>query len=151
MNTQYKSPAKRMAFTILLLLSLITPGIVQAIEEQQVLTGPINFAVAIMGTSQSKTYTVNSDFFPAMMIIPVYLSGSSTFRVSMSKTDTMGEFIGFIERGYGHPPNNHMLGVTPCTIAIESRFWDYGTAVVYSSILFSFEPGPHRYTVTLSY
>jgi hypothetical protein len=140
-----------MAFAILIMLSIMTPGIVQAIEEQQVLTGPINFAIAIMGTGQSKTYTVNSDFFPAMMIIPVYLSGSSTFRVSMSKTDTTGEIIGFLERGYGHPPNSHKIGITPCTIGVESRFWDYGTAVVYSSILFSFEQGPHRYTVTLSY
>jgi len=151
MNTQYKILAKRLTIAILLLLCLITPNIVQAIEKEQVLTNPINFAVAIMGNGQSKTYTVESDFFPAMMIIPVYLSGSGTLRVSMSKTDTAGEFIGFIERGYGHPPNSHILGITPCTIGVESRFWDYGTAVVYSSILFSLEQGPHKYTVTLSY
>ena len=84
-----------------------------------------------------------------LVIIILLLSSNSI--VSQPYWEKTGEIIGVILNGSGSPSNSHNVGVTPRSISVSSRFWDWGTAMVYSALLFSLEEGPFTYTVRLSY
>jgi hypothetical protein len=141
-----------------LVMGIITPGIVCAVEEEVISVGPISTTFAYMNKGQSKTYTVQSDFYPDLMIISFVVNGSGNMLINVTKTDTMGELIGVLEIGaFTSVPDSSSkkqtdnVGVTPCTISINGRFWDYGYGVIVSGLLASFEEGPHKYTITINY
>ena len=84
-----------------------------------------------MVPGQTKTYTVESELYPAIMIIPVVIYGTGNFAVTVSsKTDTSGELFGVMQVGgystiqigtqYGAN-----VGVTPSTIRLAARFYDF--------------------------
>ncbi len=110
-----------------------------------------NFRFAIMAPDQSRSFTAESNGMFDLMFIHVIVLGQGTLRISVSKTDTIGEVIAVMQKGEGYPDSGCNVGITPRTLTLSSRFWwDYGTTVVASG-LFSMEEGPHKYTVRLSY
>jgi hypothetical protein len=111
----------------------------------------INVHATIMLPGQSKTYTAESDYFPDIMIIPVAVYGNGTLHITVTKTDTIGEVIAVMQYGNGHPPSGYIIGITPCSIPLDSRCWDYGSTIIFSSLLFTLDPGPYKYTLSLSY
>jgi hypothetical protein len=140
----------RTIFCLAVLLACTTiPAVTSALEPDP--ASPVHFALAVMLQGQTKTFVVESNFFPNMMIVPVALYGSGTLRVSVSKTDSAGDIIAIVEEGGGHPEFNYVVGITPCNISISSRFWDYGTGIVVSSLLFTLDEGPYSYSLTLAY
>ncbi len=138
------------------LMSIITPGIASALEEEAITVGPITSAFVIMLTKQTKTFNVESDLYPATLIISLAVYGSGTLNVSVTKNDTSGELIGVMQLGgyntvkigqqYGAT-----VGVTPCSLALNARFWDAGFGIIVSGLVSSLEKGPHKYSVSLSY
>ncbi len=146
-------------FVLLIALAFVAiPGIGWAMEEQYVSIGPINSAFAVMLKGQTKTYTVTSDFFPDMMIVGLIVNGSGNLSISVTKTDTSGELVGVMQRGAlstvtDQEPQRfaRAIGITPCTLSINGRFYEYGYGIIISSLLASFEQGPHSYTLTLSF
>jgi len=155
MKRIYKIETMRRVLPVLLLLCIITPGIVWSAEVEQVSVGPITADVAIMLPGQSKSYTVESELYPALMIIPVLIYGSGNLSVSVSKTDTIGELFGVMQVGGYNPlvvqtKYGASVGVTPRTIILNSRFYDIGYIVVVSGLLATTEEGPYRYSINLS-
>lgn len=145
-------------FSVFLITMLIVPQIAFSQEVEDISIGPINWAFAIMLKGQTKTYTVSSDFFPDVMIVGLIVKGSGNLSVSVTKTDTSGELIGVIQRGAlstvtDQEPQRfaHALGITPCTISVSGRFYEYGYGIIMSSLLASLEKGPHTYTLTVSF
>jgi hypothetical protein len=150
MNSVNKKNKKLLLLLLLLLFFLLHTNMVYAgIEDVD--SSIINVHAAVMLSGQTKTFTAESDYFPDIMIIPVYVSGDGTLRVTVTKTDTIGEVIAVMQNGYGHPPSGYVIGITPCSLPLSFRCWEYGSAIVFSSLLFTLEPGPYKYTVTLSY
>jgi len=148
----------RRVLPVLLLMCIITPGIAFALEDEAVNIGPITTAVALIRLGQTKTYTVESDFYPDVMLIAVFVNQSGTLAISVTKTDTSGELIGVMQYGaYSSVPNSSAVkyaakaSITPCTVTISGKFWEYGSGVVLSGVLATIEPGPYKYTITLSY
>ena len=142
----------------MLLLCVFLPQTGWSMEVEQVSLGPINSAFAIMAKGQTKTYTVTSEFFPDLMIIGIVVYGGGNMVVGVSKTDTSGELIGVLQIGayssvYEQESQKYASkkGITPCTIQIVGRFFDYGYGVIISGLLASFEEGPHSYKLTISY
>jgi len=140
----------------MLLLCVFMPGACWSIGEQQVSVGPINTAFAIMMKGQTKTYTVTSDFYPDLMILGIVVYGGGNMVVNVSKTDTSGELIGVLQIGaYSSVVDQESQkyasrrGITPCTIQIVGRFFDYGYGVIMSGLLASIEEGTHSYTLTI--
>jgi len=111
---------------------------------------PVNFGIALMLPGQSRSFTAESDLFFNFMVIPVFAQGSGTLSISLSKTDTYFDFISVMQSGYGYPDENYNMGFTPRTVSISTRFWDYGTTMVYA-MLFSLGEGPYSFRVSLSY
>lgn len=143
---------------VTLVVSIITPGTVKAMETEVISVGPINAAFALMNKGQSKTYTVKSDFYPDLMFIYFVVNGTGTMIINVTKTDTMGELIGVLEIGaYTSVPGSSSknqtanVGITPCSITVNGRFYDYGYGVIVSGLLASFEEGPHQYTLTITF
>jgi hypothetical protein len=143
---------------ILLLTLLVLPGEGFSLEVENVSIGPINSAFAIMLKGQTKTYTVTSDFFPDIMIVGLVVNGNGNLSVSVTKTDTNGELIGVMQRGAFSTVTDqesqrfaHAVGITPCTISVSGRFYEYGYGIIISSLLASLEEGPHTYTLTISF
>lgn len=62
-----------------------------------------------------------------------------------------GEIILVMQKGYGHPDFEHKIGITPCPVLIHSRFWDYGTVFVFTSIQSTLKVGSYTCLVTLPY
>jgi hypothetical protein len=148
----------------ILLLCISLPGVGWSIEPEQVSVGPINSAFAIMLKGQTKTYTVTSDFFPDLMIVGLAVYGNWGFgggilRVSVDKKDTSGELIGVLQVGaYSSVTDQESVkyayrrGITPCTIAVNGRFYGgFGYGVIISGLVASLEPGPYSYTLTISF
>ena len=155
MKRIYKTETIRRVLPVLLLMCIITPGIAWSAEVEQVSAGPITAALAVMWIGQSKTYTVDSELYPAIMIIPVVIYGSGNLSVTVSKTDTHGELFGVMQVGGYNPlviqtKYGAVVGVTPSSIILSSRFYDNGFIVVMSGLLASLEEGPHRYSITLN-
>lgn len=154
MKRIYKTETIRRVLPVLLLMCIIAPGIAWSAEVEQVSAGPITAAFAIMVPGQTKTYTVESELYPAIMIIPVVIYGTGNFAVTVSKTDTSGELFGVMQVGgystiqigtqYGAN-----VGVTPKTLRLAARFYDSAFIFVMSGLLASVEEGPHRYSITL--
>lgn len=121
-----------------------------ASERDSLSADQVNLAVIWPG--QTKTFTAESDTLYNIMIIPVIVVGPGTLNISVSKTDSVGELIGVMQTGNGHPASGYNVGITPRSLTLSSRFWwEYGMAVITSALLFTTEDGPHRYNVTLSY
>ena len=154
MKRIYKTETIRRVLPVLLLLCIITPGIVWSAEVEQVSAGPITAAFAVMVPGQTKTYTVDSELYPAIMIIPVVIYGTGNLIVTVSKTDTSGELFGVMQVG-GYSPlqigtqYGANVGVTPKTLRVAARFYDSAFIFVMSGLLASVEEGPHRYSITL--
>lgn len=155
----YKKETIRLVLPVLLMMCIITPGIVWSAEVEQVSLGPITADVAIMLPGQSKSYAVESELYPAMMIIPVVIFGSggsgNNLSISVSKTDTSGELFGVMQVGGYNPlvvqtKYGAAVGVTPRTIILNARSYDIGFIVVVSGLLVSTEEGPHRYSISLN-
>ena len=154
MKRIYKTETMRRVLPVLLLMCIITPGIAWSAEVEQVTPGPIAVEFAVMVPGQSKSYTVETELYPAIMIIPVVIYGTGNFAVTVSKTDTSGELFGVMQVGgystiqigtqYGAN-----VGVTPKTLRLAARFYDSAFIVVMSGLLASVEEGPHRYSLTL--
>jgi hypothetical protein len=158
MKKIYKIKIVLLFLPILLLVCIIMPGTGQAAEAEQVSLGPINSTVLFMRNGQSRTFTVESDFFPDIMTIFLFVRGSGTASISVTKTDTTGELIGVMQvGGFKSVPNSESqkfdrtVGITPCNLSISGRFYTYGLGVIMSGIIASVEPGPHKYTLTISY
>jgi hypothetical protein len=158
MKRIYKTKSMWLVLLMTLVVSIITPGTVKAMETEVISVGPINAAFALMNKGQSKTYTVKSDLYPDLMVIYFIVNGSGNMGINVTKTDTMGELIGVMEIGaYTSVPNSGSktqtanVGVTPCSISINGRFYDYGYGVIVSGLLASLEEGPHQYTITITY
>jgi hypothetical protein len=155
MKRIYKTETIRRVLPVLLLMCIITPGIVWSAEVEQVSVGPITAALAVMVPGQTKTYTVESELYPAVMIVPVVIYGTGNFAVTVTKTDTSGELFGVMQVGgystiqigtqYGAA-----VGVTPITIRLAARFYDSAFIVVMSGLLATIEEGPYRYSITLN-
>jgi hypothetical protein len=159
MKRIYKTETMRRVLPVLLLMCFITPGIVWSAEVEQVSVGPITADVAIMLPGQSKSYTVESELYPAMMIIPVVIFGAggsgSQMSITMSKTDTIGELFGVMQVGGYNPLQVQTkyaanVAVTPRSITIFARTYDIAFIVIVSGLLVSTEEGPHRYSLSLS-
>ena len=156
MKRIYKTETIRRVLPVLLLMCIITPGIVWSAEVEQVSAGPFSAAFAVMWSGQSKTYTVDSELYPAIMIIPVVIYGPSmNLNITVSKTDTSGEVFGVMQVGGYNPlvaqtKYGSAVGVTPRTITLATRCYDIGFIVVMSGLLVSTEEGPHRYSISLS-
>jgi len=150
MNSVNKKNKKLLLFLLLLLFFLLQTNIGYA-GIKDVDPSIINVHAAVMLPGQTKTYTAESDYFPDIMIIPVAVYGNGTLKITVTKTDTIGEVIAVMQNGYGHPPSGYVIGITPCSLPLSLRCWDYGSAIVLSSLLFTLDPGPYKYTVTLSY
>jgi hypothetical protein len=154
MKRIYKTETIRRVLPVLLLMCIITPGIVWSAEIEQVTPGPIAFEFAVMVPGQSKSYTIETELYPALAIIPVVIYGTGNFAVTVSKTDTSGELFGVMQVGgystaqigtqYGAN-----VGVTPKTLRVAARFYDSAFIFVMSGLLVSVEEGPHRYSITL--
>ena len=156
MKRIYKTETIRRVLPVLLLLCIITPGIVWSAEVEQVSAGPITAAFAVMVPGQTKTYTVESELYPAIMIIPVVIFGTGNFVVTVTKTDTSGELIGVMQIGaYSSVPDQYsqkylyMVGITPCSPSVVGRFFDSGFGLIISGLLASLEKGPHTYTLSI--
>ena len=154
MKRIYKTETIRRVLPVLLLLCIITPGIVWSAEVEQVSAGPITAAFAVMVPGQTKTYTVDSELYPAIMIIPVVIYGTGNFVVTVTKTDTSGELFGVMQVGGYNPTeigtrHGANIGVTPKTLRVAARFYDSAFIFVMSGLLASVEEGPHRYSITL--
>jgi len=157
MKSIYKIKSVQLVLSMLL-LSVLLPGVCWAIEAEQVSLGPINTAFAVMLKGQEKSYTVTSKFYPDLMIVGLVVYGSGNMVVTVTKTDTSGELIGVLQIGayssvYEQESQKYASkkGITPCTIQIVGRFFDYGYGVIISGLLASFEEGPHSYKLTISY
>jgi hypothetical protein len=159
MKRIYKTKTMLQALLAVLLMCSITPGIVWSAEVEQVSAGPITADVAIMLPGQSKSYTVESDLYPDLAIIPVVIFGSGSagnfLNITVSKTDTSGELFGVMQLGGYNPlvaqtKNGAAVGVTPRSISLGARTYDIGFIVVVSGLLVSTEEGPHRYSINLS-
>ena len=155
MKRIYKTETIRRVLPVLLLMCIITPGIVWSAEVEQVSAGPFTAAFAVMFFGQSKTYTVESELYPAIMIIPVVIYGTGNFAVTVTKTDTSGELFGVMQVG-GYSTTQigtqygANVGVTPNTLRVAARFYDSAFIFVMSGLLASVEEGPHRYSITLT-
>ena len=155
MKRIYKTETIRRVLPVLLLMCIITPGIVWSAEVEQVSAGPITAAFAVMVPGQTKTYTVDSELYPAIMIIPVVIYGTGNFVVTVTKTDTSGELFGVMQVGGYNPTEigtqyGANVGVTPKTLRVAARFYDSAFIFVMSGLLASVEEGPHRYSITLA-
>ena len=158
MKRIYKTKSMWLVLLMTLVVSIITPGTVKAMETEVISVGPINATFALMSKGQSKTYTVKSDLYPDLMIIYFVVNASGVMIINVTKTDTMGELIGVLEiGGYTSVPDSSSknqtanVGITPCNIQVDGRFYDYGYGVIVSGLLASFEEGPHQYTITINY
>ena len=151
MKRIYKIETIRRVLPALLLMCIITPGVAWPAE---VTPGPIAFEFAVMVPGQSKSYTIETELYPALAIIPVVIYGTGNFAVTVSKTDTSGELFGVMQVGgystiqigtqYGAN-----VGVTPKTLRLAARFYDSAFIFVMSGLLATVEEGPHRYSLTL--
>ena len=155
MKRIYKIETIRRVLPVLLLMCIIAPGTVWSAEIEQVTPGPIAFEFAVMLPGQSKSYTIETELYPALAIIPVVIYGSGNLSVTVSKTDTSGELIGVMQVGGYNPlvvqtKYGATVGVTPRSITLSSRFYDIGYIVVVSGLLVSTEEGPHRYSISLN-
>jgi|GEM_PF-3963156 len=155
MKRLYKTETIRRVLPVVLLMCIITPGIVWSAEVEQVTPGPIAFEFAVMLPGQSKSYTIETELYPALAIIPVVIYGSGNLSVTVSKTDTSGELFGVMQVGGYNPlvvqtKYGATVGVTPRSITLSSRFYDIGYIVVVSGLLVSTEEGPHRYSISLN-
>jgi hypothetical protein len=155
MKRIYRTEIIRRVLPVLLLMCIITPGFVWSAEIEQVTPGPIAGDVAIMLLGQSKSYNVEIESYPALMIIPVVIYGSGNLIVTVSKTDTKGELFGVMQVGGYNPlvvqtKYGAVSGVTPRSITLTARYYDIGFIVVMSGLLVSTEDGPHRYSISLS-
>jgi hypothetical protein len=159
MKRIYKTETIRRVLPVLLLMCSITPGLVWSAEIVEVTPGPVTGDVAIMLPGQSKSYTIESELYPALAIIPVVIFGSggagNQLSITMSKTDTSGELFGVMQVGgyntlVAQTKYGATVGVTPRSISLAARSYDIGFIVVVSGLLVSTEEGPHRYSISLS-
>ena len=88
MKRIYKTKSMWLVLLIPLVVSIITPGTVKAVETEVISVGPINTTFALMNKGQSKTYTVKSDLYPDLMIIYFVVNGSGSMRINVTKNDT---------------------------------------------------------------
>jgi hypothetical protein len=160
MKKIYKLKTVLLFVSMLLLASMSIPGTGWSAETEadQVSLGPVNASVLFIRAGQSKTYTVESDFFPDIMTIFLFVDQSGTASITLTKTDTSGELIGLMQvGGYQSVENSFSqkydatVGYTPCTLTVRARFWNYGFGVIMSGLITSIEPGPHKYTLSISY
>jgi hypothetical protein len=152
MNIIHQKKKARFYFLFLLLILFLTnPGYGNAFENEGAVNTQVSFGLAIMIPGTTRTFTVESETLFNTMIIPVIAWDSSTLSITVSKTDSTGEVIAVMQSGYGHPSSGYNIGVTPRSLDLSVRIWDYATLTIYTALLFSLEEGPFTYSVSLSY
>ena len=137
--------AKSIILSALLLMCFMTPGLVRAQD------GPINVGLAVMLPNQSKSFVASSAILPDVMLIPVYLYGTGVLNISISESSPETNLFVLLERGTGYPNFKYRIGTSPRTMAISLNVWDEAFILIAGAILFSPEPGPYRFTVSLSF
>ncbi len=136
----------------LICLCLICSREAAASWENGDVSAQVNSGLAVMTPGQTRTFTSESDTLLNAMIIPVVVWGAGTLNITVSKTDSTGEIIGVIYQSSGYPDSGYNVGITPLSLSLSTRFWwDYGTALITSAMLFPVGDGPHKYSVRLSY
>jgi hypothetical protein len=137
--------AKSIILSALLLMCFMTPGLVRAQD------GPINVGLAIMLPGQSKSFVASSDILPDVMLIPVYLYGTGVLNISISESSPETNLFVLLERGTGYPNFKYRVGTSPRTMSISLNIYDEAFILIAGAILFSPEPGPYQFTVSLSF
>jgi len=126
-------------------MCFMTPGLVRAQD------GPLNFGVAVMLPNQSKSFVASSDIFPDVMFIPLYAFGTGVLNITISESSPETNLFVLLERGTGYPNFKYRFGTSPRTMAISLNIWDEAFILIAGAILFSPEPGPYQFTVSLSF
>jgi hypothetical protein len=137
--------AKSIILSALLLMCFITPGLVRAQD------GPINVGLAVMLPNQSKSFVASSAMLPDIMLIPVYLYGTGVLNISISESSPETNLFVLLERGTGYPNFKYRVGTSPRTMSISLNIYDEAFILIAGAILFSPEPGPYQFTVSLSF
>ena len=116
----------------------------------------VDFDFVVLAKSSSTTVTADIAFPLAFEFIPVLVVGDGTgaFSSSVARTNTTGEIIYLYQRFPGAGVAAINIGITPVTIRVSSAVtlgpgWAFGYVI--TGILFSPEPPPYEYTVSLSF
>lgn len=155
MKTVHRKTIAFFIVAVLFTFSLIDPGFAGALEAQGDYDSQATFEYAVMTKGRSFTFTAESDTLPNAIIIPLFVIGDEnqgSLRVTISKSDSVGDVIALMQYGSGSPAFSSNMGVTPRSITIDPIFYWTGWTVIYAAMLFSpEESGPYRYNVTVRF
>jgi hypothetical protein len=102
------------------------------------------------GKTKPVSVEVDNTFFLDAHTLVAVVVGDGPFFVSLRKTDTSGDVVGYIGFSTGSPGYIYNVGATPVTLSSDTTMNSFGVVLLFSGIfaINTSDPPPYAYTLT---